>query len=95
MAVVFAAMYWLIGRQLRSQLESSVAAELAELSSEWEAHGFDGLRNMVRQHAEDVKDANSVFLLQGVDGEVITGNTHRISPVVGRRTLGRLSLIHI
>ena len=89
MAVVFAAMYWLIGRQLRSQLESSVAAELAELSSEWQAHGFDGLRDMVRQHAEQVKDANSVFVLQGLDGEVITGNANRIPPVVGRRKLGR------
>jgi signal transduction histidine kinase len=92
MAVVFAAMYWLIGSQLRSQLESSVAGELAELSSEWEAHGFDGLRDMVRHHAEEVRDANSFFVLQGLGGEGIAGNARGISPVVGRRTLGRREL---
>jgi signal transduction histidine kinase len=92
MAVVFAAMYWLIETQLRSQLESSVAAELAEISSEWEAHGFDGLRDMVQHHAAEVRDANSFFVLQGPDGHAIAGNAHGISPVVGRRTLGRREL---
>jgi signal transduction histidine kinase len=93
MVVVFAAMYWLIGNQLRSQLESSVAAELAELSSEWETHGVDGLRDMVRQHANEVRDGNSIFVLQGLDGEVIAGNARRISPVVGRRTLARRDVV--
>ena len=89
MAVVFAAMYWLIETQLRSQLESSVAAELAEFSSEWEAHGFDGLRDMVRHHAEEVRDADAIFVLQSLDGAIIAGNARGISPIVGHRTLGR------
>ncbi len=89
MALVFATMDWLIGKQLRSQLESSVAAELAELSSEWDAHGFDALRDMVTHHAEEVRDANSIFVLQGLDGGVIAGNGLAISPITERRTLGR------
>lgn len=87
MAVVFAAMYWLIGAQLHSHLESSVAAELAEFSSEWEARGFDGLRDIVRHHAEEVRDADAIFVLQSLDGTVIAGNARGISPVVGHRTL--------
>ena len=93
MAVVFAAMDWVIGAQLRSRLEPSVAAELEELSSEWRAHGFDGLRDMVRQHAEEVRDANSIFVLQGIDGKVIAGNTGGIPPVVGPHTLARDAFI--
>ena len=92
MAAVFAAMYWLIGRQLNSQLQSSVAAELSEFSSEWEAHGLDGLREMVRQHAEEADDADSMFILQGSDGEVLAGNTGAIAPVVGGRALVRHDL---
>jgi signal transduction histidine kinase len=92
MALVFVAMYWLIGTQLRSRLELSVAAELAELSSEWAAHGFDGLRDMVRQHAEGTTDSNSIFVLQTLGGEFMAGNVRGISPVVGRRTLGRRDL---
>jgi len=89
MAFVFAAMYWLIETQLQSQLEASVAAELAEFSSEWEAHGFDGLRDMVRHHADEVRDADAIFVLQSLDGAVIAGNARSISPVVGHRTLAR------
>ncbi len=89
MALVFAAMDWLIGKQLRSQVESSVATELAELSSEWNAHGFDGLRDMVQHHAEEVRDADSIFVLQGLDGGVVAGNGRALPPVAESRTLER------
>ena len=87
--VLFAILYLSLTHSLENRLRQRVMEAQDALASIDREQGFDNLTSVVASEAASVREADSIFLLTGKNGETVTGNIQSAEKFDGWRILDR------
>lgn len=80
--LIFAATYWSVRSDMRSAVQTSVAADAAHLVSEYKAGGMPALKEAVVERLAETQGFDHVYLLIDAEGQRVSGNL-AVMPVPG------------
>ena len=81
--ILFAAIYWITGAAMMSELRDEVAEEMTPMLKEYESGGVGRIEAIIKGHNEVSGHTKSFYLLQDPTGKKVAGNLLAMTPAEG------------